>query len=187
VSAPSDSDPHDRPTAERLVPEILRRVIEAGTENLGSDAIRQLLGDLKLPREAKEALSHTLSQLDETKNGVYRAISKEVRELLDRTSLAEELAKALSLLTLEVKMEVRFKPSTFDTNSKGLDASVRFKRSSEGQTSSPPEGNDSEGSKSAAPPAHSSQTAPSTQAEVQHPSDSQNTDPTRHSNRVPQD
>jgi hypothetical protein len=181
VSAPSDSDPHDRPAAERILPEILRRVIEAGTKNLGSDAIRQLVGELKLPREAREALSHTLSQLDETKNGVYRAISKEVRELLDRTSLAEELAKALSLLTLEVKMEVRFKPSTFDTNSKGLDASVRFKRSSEANASSPPEPNDSDVAKSASP------ASPPTQAEAQHPSDSHNTDPTRHSNRVPQD
>jgi hypothetical protein len=148
VSAPSDSDPHDRPTPERLVPEILRRVIEAGTKNLGPDAIRQLVNDLKLPREA---LSHTLSQLDETKNGVYRAISKEVRELLDRTSLADELAKALSLLTLEVKMEVRFKPSTLDPSGKGLDASVRFKRSSDSTSERPdpkrPESPKTEGSR----------------------------------------
>jgi hypothetical protein len=123
-------------------------MIEAGTKNLGSDALRQMLGELKLPREAREALSHTLSQLDETKNGVYRAISKEVRELLDRTSLAEELAKALSLLTLEVKMEVRFKPSTFDPNTKGLDASVRFKRSGDAQSSERPESRETDSPKS---------------------------------------
>jgi hypothetical protein len=126
VSFPPDSDPHDRPAAERVVPEILRRVIEAGTRNLGPEGLRQMLSELKLPREA---LSYTLSQLDETKNGVYRAISKELRELFEKTSLSEELARALSLLTLEVKMEVRFKPSSLD--GKGLDASVRFKRNTD--------------------------------------------------------
>jgi hypothetical protein len=156
-------------------------VIEAGTKNLGPDAIRQMLGDLKLPREAREALSSTLSQLDETKNGVYRAISKEVRELLDRTSLADELAKALSLLTLEVKMEVRFKPSSLDPNSKGLDASVRFKRSQDTQSperaeSGATDSNHPESSKSETSKPDSSK---SERARPEHPRAENSTEPNR--------
>lgn len=94
---------------ERLFPELLKRVIETGTRNLSPEAVRQVLGDLKLPREA---LHYTFSQLDETKNGVYRIVAKELHDLFERTNIAEEVAKALSLLSLEVKMEVRFKPTS---------------------------------------------------------------------------
>lgn len=106
---------NERTIAERLFPELLKKVIETGTKNLSSDTVRQVLSELKLPREA---LHYTFSQLDETKNGVYRAIGKEVHDLLERTNLAEELAKALSLLSLEVKMEVRFKPTGIQTKTK---------------------------------------------------------------------
>jgi hypothetical protein len=102
-------DPPDRKTADRLVPELVRRLIETGAKNLTSEHLRQMLSELKLP---KEALSQALMQLEETRSGVYRSVSREVREILERTNLSEELAKALSLLTLEVKMEVRFKPSS---------------------------------------------------------------------------
>lgn len=109
ASSPPPSESADRKTADRLVPELVRRLIETGAKNLTSDHLRQMLSELKLP---KEALSQALAQLEETRSGVYRSVSREVREILERTSLSEELAKALSLLTLEVKMEVRFKPSS---------------------------------------------------------------------------
>ncbi|MEN9579677.1 MAG: hypothetical protein RJA70_2686 [Pseudomonadota bacterium] len=73
------------------------------------------MGELKLP---KEALNYTISQLDETKNGVYRVIAKELHDLFERTNLSEELAKALSSLSLEVKMEVRFKPTRIEATAR---------------------------------------------------------------------
>jgi hypothetical protein len=112
----------ERGTLDRLIPELLKKVIETGTKNLSSETIRQVVSDLKLPREA---IHYTFSQLDETKNVVYRALSKEVHDLLARTNIAEELAKALSLLSLEVKMEVRFKPTAT------ADVKTRVKRVSE--------------------------------------------------------
>jgi hypothetical protein len=84
-------------------------LLESGAKNISPEGIRQALGELKLP---KEALSQALAQLEETRSGLYRSVSREVRDLLERTSISEELAKALSLLALEVKMEVRFKPSS---------------------------------------------------------------------------
>jgi hypothetical protein len=107
-SPPPSSDPPDRKTVDRLVPELVRKLLESGA-NITAEGIRQALGDLKLP---KEALSQALGQLEETRSGLYRSVSREVRELLERTSISEEIAKALSLLALEVKMEVRFKPSS---------------------------------------------------------------------------
>src|SRR5690606_8987843 len=108
VSPPPSSEPSDRKTVDRLVPELVRKLLESGA-SLTAEGIRQALGELKLP---KEALSQALGQLEETRSGLYRSVSREVRELLERTSISEEIAKALSSLALEVKVEVRFKPSS---------------------------------------------------------------------------
>jgi hypothetical protein len=121
----------ERSTVDRLIPELLKKVIETGTKNISAETIRQVVSDLKLPRDA---LHYTFSQLDEGKNVVYRAISKEVHDLLERTNVAEELAKALSLLSLEVKMEVRFKPTSADVKTRV----TRAKTDSE----APPSGSD---------------------------------------------
>ena len=128
MSKPPTEDPREpseerardgeRRTLERIVPELIKRIIETGTKNLPPDVVQKLVGELKLP---KEALSYTISQLDETKNGIYRVIAKELHDLFDRTNLADEFAKALSLMSLEVKMEVRFKPTKVETTATRLD------------------------------------------------------------------
>jgi hypothetical protein len=109
---PPEGDDRDRDQRrlERLIPELLRRVLEVGYEKIteGPESVRNLVGELKLP---KEALGVLLSQLDETKNGLYRAVAKEVRDFLEQTNFAEELAKVLTTLSFEVKTEVRFIPN----------------------------------------------------------------------------
>lgn len=109
---PPEGDDREREQRrlERLIPELLRRVLEVGYEKLseGPENVRNLVSELKLP---KEALGVLLSQLDETKNGLYRAVAKEVRDFLEQTNFAEELAKVLTTLSFEVKTEVRFIPN----------------------------------------------------------------------------
>jgi hypothetical protein len=53
--------------------------------------------------------SLALEQIDETKNGLYRAVAKEIRDFLNSTNFASEMKKVLTGLAFEVKMEVRFK------------------------------------------------------------------------------
>jgi hypothetical protein len=107
-----ESDDRDREQRrlERLIPELVKRVLEAGYEKLteGPENVRQMMSELKLP---KEALGLLLSQLDETKSGIYRAVAREVRDFLDHSNLAEELARALTALSFEIKTEVRFIPN----------------------------------------------------------------------------
>jgi hypothetical protein len=95
---------------ERLLPELIRRIIEAGVDRLseGPENVRRVVADLKLPREALAAI---LSQLDETKSGLYRVVAREVRDILSETSLADELAKALTSLSFEIRTTVRFVPN----------------------------------------------------------------------------
>jgi hypothetical protein len=102
---------------ERTVPLIVKRVIEraveSGVEKLTElsekpETLRNFVGDLRLP---KEVLSDVYAQIDDTKNGLYRVVAKEIRDVLEQTQIAEELAKVLTKLSFEIKTEIRFVPN----------------------------------------------------------------------------
>jgi hypothetical protein len=84
--------------------------VEAGFERLseGPENVRNLVSELKLPKETLGALFGTL---DETKNGLYRVVAREVRDFLEHSNLAEDLVRALTALSFEIKTEVRFIPN----------------------------------------------------------------------------
>jgi hypothetical protein len=100
----------ERRRLERLLPEVIKRLLEAGYERIteGPENVREFVREMKLP---KEVLALLLAQLDETKNGLYRVVAKEIRDFLEQTNFAEELAKVLTMLSFEVKTEVRFIPN----------------------------------------------------------------------------
>jgi hypothetical protein len=95
---------------ERVIPDLVKRLLEIGLERLseGPDSVRRAVGDLKLPREA---LNSVLSQLDESTSGLYRVVAKEVRDFLGQKSVAEELVRVLTALSFEIRTEVRFIPN----------------------------------------------------------------------------
>jgi hypothetical protein len=104
-----EEDLHGRKLVERVVRDTLKRLIETGVEKIseGPESIRNLVGDLRLP---KEIANYVLLQVEETKNGLYGAVAKEIRSFLLQSNLGEELAKALAHLTLEIRTEIRFVP-----------------------------------------------------------------------------
>src|SRR5690554_3831238 len=85
---PSDEDSHD--------------------SSRGSDGFRARLGGTKLPREV---VNFILSQVDTTKREFLRIASNEVRVFLESVDLGGEVAKILTTLSFEVRMEVRFIPN----------------------------------------------------------------------------
>lgn len=95
---------------ERAVREVVRKVIEAGYERLseGPENVRQMMSDLKLPKETLGALFGTL---DDTKNGLYRVVAREVRDFLEHSNLAEDVVRGLTAISFEIKTEVRFIPN----------------------------------------------------------------------------
>jgi hypothetical protein len=109
------SEPSEVPPAEGedrgagRVERLVRNWVDTSLERFGSiEHLRQLVGDAKLP---KEALALLLGQLDETKNSLTRAVAKEMRDFLERTNLADELTRALTRLSFEIRTEVRFIPN----------------------------------------------------------------------------
>ena len=71
-SKPS-TGPSRGPT-DGVLSEILKRVIEAGAKNLSAEPMRQLLAEMKLPKDALLHLlsQHLLIQLEETKQNAMR-------------------------------------------------------------------------------------------------------------------
>lgn len=106
---PEEKD-RERRRLERIVPELIKRLVEVGYEKIaeGPENVREFVREMKLP---KEALALILAQIDETKNGLYRVVAKEIRDFLEQTNFAEELSKVLTTLSFEVKTEVRFIPN----------------------------------------------------------------------------
>lgn len=102
-----------RTPSEGLLSELVKRFIETGSKGLSSETLRQLLSEMKLPRDALLQLlsQHLVSQFEETKRDLYRSFSKELRRFFGRTHFADELAAALSKLSIQVSMDIRFSPT----------------------------------------------------------------------------
>lgn len=115
-SIPPPDSPHERSKEGRrrrlegVIPEIVRRAVELGVEKAqeAPDNLKQFVGDLKLP---KEIAHYLLSQIDETKNGLFRVVAKEIRDFLEHTNFAGELQKLLTTVQFEVNTTIRFTPN----------------------------------------------------------------------------
>ncbi len=99
-----------RRVLERWLRDGVKRAVEKGYEQLteGPENLRHFVQDLRVPREIAHLI---LQQADDTKNGMYRAVAREIRDFLDHTNLAEEAVRALTTLSFEIKTEIRFIPN----------------------------------------------------------------------------
>jgi hypothetical protein len=95
---------------EGVIPEIVRRAVELGVEKAAEapDNLKSFVGDLKLP---KEIAHYLLAQIDETKNGLFRVVAKEIRDFLEHTNFAGEVQKLLTTVQFEVNTTIRFTPN----------------------------------------------------------------------------
>jgi hypothetical protein len=112
----NDKDSGDRRRRlDSVIPELLKRAVELGVEKAveAPDNIKELVGGLKLPRELANYL---IAQVDETKNGLFRVVAKEVREFLEHTNLAGEMQKMLTTVQFEISTTIRFKPNDGGTS-----------------------------------------------------------------------
>jgi hypothetical protein len=113
-SVPPDSPPERREGRRRrlegVIPEIVRRAVELGVEKAqeAPDNLKQFVGDMKLP---KEIAHYLLVQVDETKNGLFRVVAKEIRDFLEHTNFAGEVQKLLTTVQFEVNTTIRFTPN----------------------------------------------------------------------------
>lgn len=150
-----------------MLPLLIKRLLETGYEKLseGPENLRQFLSELKLP---KEALALLLAQADETKNGLYRVVAREIRDFLDQTNFADEFVKALTSVSFEIKTEVRFVPNQSRLGATpDVRAKLRVKRPDD-QKSAPPAA-PSEPARAKPATERSSPPPPAPPAEPEHP------------------
>jgi hypothetical protein len=106
----TENDEKDVPLEQGkgFVPEIVRRAVLTGVGALfmTEEGIRNLVGDMKLP---KDALAFVLAQADRTRSEVTRVVSQEVRRFLESETLRREIWKLLTSVTLEVNAEMKLK------------------------------------------------------------------------------
>jgi len=111
-------DNERRRRLESVIPELIKRAVELGVEKAveAPDNLKEFVGGMKIPREAAHYL---LSQVEETKNGLFRVVAKEVRDFLEHTNLGSEMQKMLTTVQFEINTTIRFKPN--DGTSDGAD------------------------------------------------------------------
>lgn len=108
--SPSEGRESRRRRLEGVIPEIVRRAVELGVEKAreSPDSLKQFVGDLRLP---KDIAHYLLQQIDETKNGLFRVVAKEIRDFLEHTNFAGEMQKILTTVQFEVNTTIRFTPN----------------------------------------------------------------------------
>jgi hypothetical protein len=95
---------------EGVIPELLKRAVELGVEKASEapDNLKHYINDLKVP---KEIAGYLLSQVEETKNGLFRVVAKELRDFLEHANLPAEMQKLLTTVQFEVNTTIRFRPN----------------------------------------------------------------------------
>ncbi len=103
---------------DSVIPELIKRAVEIGVEKAveAPDNLKEFVGGLKLPREVA---GYILAQVEETKNGLFRVVAKEIREFLEHTNLGSEMQKALTTVQFEINTTIRFKPNDAVGGSEG--------------------------------------------------------------------
>jgi regulator of replication initiation timing len=112
VNGQSKSD--DTSIFDRVMPDGVKRGLES---LLREGRLKNLFNDIKIPREIAV---HIMSQVDDTKKAAVQVISREIRQFLENTNLADELARLLTQISFQVKTEISFVPKEKTISKKDL-------------------------------------------------------------------
>lgn len=128
---PSDRQEHEpehhgkrRGRLDSVISELFKRAVELGVEKAteAPESFKHFVNERKLP---KEAAAYIFSQVEDTKNGVFSVVAREMREFLERANLAHEAQKMLTSLQFEVNTTIRFRPAPEDEADVGEDGERR--------------------------------------------------------------
>jgi len=132
---------------ETFVPELVRKTFAAGLGAVFTteEGIRKITKEIP---QAKDLVDYVASTAGSTKDDVMRVMARETREFLQTVNVSEEIAKMLTLLSFEVKTEIRFIPNDekFGGIEPDVKAKVRVKRNKDDEEATDAE--DTERSKS---------------------------------------
>src|SRR5271165_6137508 len=104
------SDNDRRRRLDSVIPELIKRAVEIGVGKAAEapDNLKEFVGGMRVPRDVAHYL---LSQVEETKNGLFRVVAKEIRDFLEQTNISSEMQKMLTTVKFEINTTIRFKPN----------------------------------------------------------------------------
>jgi hypothetical protein len=115
-------DPDDKVASEDDprgggVGDLVRKALLSGLGAvfMTEEQIRKSVQELKLP---KEALGYIAGQAERTRTEASKVLRKELRRFLNSDAFRTQISEMLTGLTLEVKAEVRLKPSPTITSAR---------------------------------------------------------------------
>lgn len=99
-----------RDRVEDLLKSALRKTVSQGVGAAlhTEDLIRQRVTDMRLP---KEVASYLITTVDNTRRELVRVSADEIRRFLERANLAEELARIMTTLSLDIRIQMKFIPN----------------------------------------------------------------------------
>jgi hypothetical protein len=128
--APEEPRERRRSRLEGVIPELIKKAVGAGynTATGSADALKQFIADSKLPKEIANAI---FEQIDQTKNGLFRVVAREIRGFLEAIDWQHEMQKLLTTVSFEIKTEIRFIPNDSAPDKLGrpqVNAAMKVKR-----------------------------------------------------------
>jgi hypothetical protein len=122
-----------RARLESVIPDLIKKAVIGGVDRgmEAQETIRSFISESKLPKEIANAL---LAQIDQTKDGLFRVVAREIRGFLEAIDWQREMQKLLTTVSFEIKTEIRFIPNDSAPEKIGrpdVKAAMRVKRQDE--------------------------------------------------------
>lgn len=126
-----------RARLESVIPDLIKKAVIGGVDRgmEAQETIRSFISESKLPKEIANAL---LAQIDQTKDGLFRVVAREIRGFLEAIDWQREMQKLLTTVSFEIKTEIRFIPNDSAPEKIGrpdVKAAMRVKRQGEEERS----------------------------------------------------
>ena len=117
--------------ARGFLPDAVKKAIVAGVTAvfMTEEGARRLAREWKLP---KDLMTFIGSQAAAAKDEILRVFSDEVRRFLESPALRREFLTALSAMAIEIKAEIRLKPTEDGTPRPEVKAQVKGHRRKKG-------------------------------------------------------
>jgi hypothetical protein len=116
-----------RSKLDGILPDAISRAVASGVRSVFAthEGVRKVAETIP-----KEVVSFIGDQFDGMRGDIFGVFATEFRSFLDRVNVGQEITRVLTALTLQVTMEVRFKPSDNKVGVKpSVKATVKPKRS----------------------------------------------------------
>jgi hypothetical protein len=126
-----------RARLQGVIPDVVKRTFAAGLGAVfaSEEGIRKMVSDFHLPKDVGNFI---VTQAQGTKDELFRIVAEELRKWLDRVDVQRELTRLMTMVSVEVKTEIRFIPNDQALVKPDIKRKVSIKRAKREEPTEPP-------------------------------------------------